>query len=201
MPEQTLNLPPADAELDIFQVFDLPYPAWLERYLAWEADLTIRLNQLNKRGAISYFFGRVSRLGDGVFWYALMSILLIAGGSDALEPVLTMAFTGLLCTSIYKVLKSRAARLRPYQRYKAIHLTTQPLDQHSFPSGHTLHAVCFGLIAMTNYPALLPLLLPFTLLVALSRLVLGLHYLSDVAAAAAMGAGMALLGLNLAALV
>lgn len=200
MPEQMLNRPHAETELNIFQVFDLPYPVWLERYLAWEADLTIRLNQLNKYGAISNLFGKVSRLGDGVFWYVLMYVLLIIGGSDALEPVLTMALTGLVCTGLFKALKKSTARLRPCQRHKAIHLTTQPLDLYSFPSGHTLHAACFSLVALAYYPALLPLLLAFTILIALSRLILGLHYLSDVVVAAAIGAALGLLGLNLAAL-
>jgi undecaprenyl-diphosphatase len=65
---------------------------------------------------------------------------------------------------------------------------TQPLDQFSFPSGHTLHAVAFTLVACSYYPTLAVLLVPFTLLVAASRLVLGLHYPSDVLAGAVLGA-------------
>jgi undecaprenyl-diphosphatase len=62
-----------------------------------------------------------------------------------------------------------------------------PLDHFSFPSGHTLHAMAFSLVALFYYPHLAWLLLPFTLLVALSRVVLGLHYPSDVMAGAALG--------------
>ena len=44
-------------------------------------------------------------------------------------------------------------------------------------------AVSFSLIALVYFPWLAPVLLPFTLLVAMSRVVLGLHYPSDVIAA------------------
>ncbi|HET7766673.1 MAG TPA: phosphatase PAP2 family protein, partial [Burkholderiales bacterium] len=64
-----------------------------------------------------------------------------------------------------------------------------------FPSGHTLHAVAFSMVAISFYPALAWLLVPFTLLVASSRVVLGLHYPSDVLAGAALGAIIALASL------
>lgn len=51
-----------------------------------------------------------------------------------------------------------------------------PLDEFSFPSGHTLHAVAFSLVAMAHYPVLAWALVPFTASVAVSRVVLGLHY-------------------------
>ncbi|MHB1617273.1 MAG: phosphatase PAP2 family protein, partial [Metallibacterium sp.] len=50
-----------------------------------------------------------------------------------------------------------------------------------------LQAVSFSLIACAWFPMLTPLLLVFTLLVAASRIVLGLHYPSDVLAASAIG--------------
>jgi len=65
-----------------------------------------------------------------------------------------------------------------------------PLDEFSFPSGHTLHAVTFTIIALAYAPLLAPLLLPFALLVAASRVVLGLHYPSDVLAATLIGCGL-----------
>ncbi|HNW79764.1 MAG TPA: phosphatase PAP2 family protein, partial [Candidatus Competibacteraceae bacterium] len=72
-----------------------------------------------------------------------------------------------------------------------------PLDEYSFPSGHTLHAVSFSIIAVYYYPVLAWLVLPFTVLVALSRLVLGLHYPSDVLAGILLGAALASLTLQI----
>ena len=67
----------------------------------------------------------------------------------------------------------------------------RPLDEFSFPSGHTLHAVAFTLVALAHYPGLAPLLIPFAACVAASRVVLGLHYPSDVLAATVIGSVLA----------
>jgi undecaprenyl-diphosphatase len=64
------------------------------------------------------------------------------------------------------------------------------LDRFSFPSGHTMHAVAFSLIAATTFPELAWPLWSFTVLVALSRPMLGLHYPSDVLAGALLGTGV-----------
>src|SRR3546814_8803228 len=66
-----------------------------------------------------------------------------------------------------------------------------PLDEFSFPSGHTLHAVDFSLVAVAHYPALAWLVLPFAASVAASRVVMGLHYPRDVLAATAIGSALA----------
>lgn len=162
------------------------------RYSDWELRLALRLNQANHRALISRFFGLVSRLGDGLFWYSLMSALLLYDGVAALRPVLTMIAAGITCTLIYKWVKARTSRPRPCQRVPAIRLTTLPLDRFSFPSGHTLHAVCFTLVACAAYPGMTPALVPFAVLVAASRLILGLHWISDVIAGAVIGGVVAL---------
>jgi undecaprenyl-diphosphatase len=62
-----------------------------------------------------------------------------------------------------------------------------PLDQYSFPSGHTMHAVAFSIVATAHHPELAWMLGPFSSLIALSRMVLGLHYPTDVIAGALVG--------------
>ena len=80
----------------------------------------------------------------------------------------------------------------------AISQAAAPLDRYSFPSGHTLHAVSFAWQACAHFPELSWVLLPLTALIAGSRVVLGLHYPTDVLAGAIIGAALAELGLAFA---
>lgn len=137
------------------------------------------------------YFSLVSRLGDGVFWYALMGLLILCDGMRGLEASGHLALTGLVALLLYKGLKRWTRRPRPFASDLRIRAWVAPLDEFSFPSGHTLHAVGFSLVAMAHYPVLAWLLVPFTASVAVSRVVLGLHYPSDVLAATVIGSTLA----------
>jgi undecaprenyl-diphosphatase len=156
-----------------------------------ERRLCVAMNRWGARQAFRRLFGIVSRLGDGVFWYALMAVLAVGGGSRGVIAAAHMALTGIVATAMYRGLKGWTRRPRPFRAHRGIVPYIAPLDEFSFPSGHTLHAVSFTLIALAYFPVLAPLLVPFTLLVAMSRVVLGLHYPSDVLAATAIGCALA----------
>ena len=152
-----------------------------------EARLCLAINRWGARRAIARFFGIVSRLGDGSIWYALIAACAIFGGSKGVAAALHMTLTGLVAAGLYRSLKRWTRRPRPFRAHNQIVAHALPLDEFSFPSGHTLHAVTFSLIAISYFPPLALLLIPFSLLVAASRVVLGLHYPSDVLAATAIG--------------
>ena len=166
--------------------------ATLERIQRWDERVCLRCNRALRYGALLHLFRTVDRLGDGLFWYALMLALLLRNGAEAALPVLHMLGVGAACTAAYKLLKRGTLRPRPYEVHAHIAAGAAPLDRFSFPSGHALHAVAFTLVAAQHYPRLAVLLAPFTLLVAVSRVVLGLHYPSDVLAGALLGALVAL---------
>ncbi|PSD15127.1 phosphatase PAP2 family protein [Stenotrophomonas maltophilia] len=155
----------------------------LELLAGREARLCRRANHYCRRRRVRRLFSVISHLGDGVFWYVLMAALVVLDGFDGLRASVHMAATGLAALLLYKGLKRWTRRPRPYAADLRIRAWVAPLDEFSFPSGHTLHAVSFTIVALAYYPWLAPLLVPFTLGVALSRVVLGLHYPSDVLAA------------------
>lgn len=148
-------------------------------------------NRACRHRMVKRFFVGVSRLGNGVFWYSLMILLPLWYGMQALQTSLHMFFVGLIGLALYKYLKSHLVRQRPYILHGGITLGAAPLDLYSFPSGHTLHAVAFTTVALVYYPQLAWLLIPFAGLVAMSRVILGLHYPSDVVVGAAIGALLA----------
>lgn len=163
-----------------------------------EHDWCLRANRLCARHWARRYFATVSRLGDGLFWYGLMAVLIILDGLDGARATLHLAVTGLAALALYRCLKRWTRRPRPFAADRRIRAWVAPLDEFSFPSGHTLHAVAFSLVAVAHYPPLAWLLLPFTASVAASRVVLGLHYPSDVLAATAIGSGVAAVSLWLA---
>jgi undecaprenyl-diphosphatase len=165
--------------------------ATLRELLRWDRALCVQLNGALRYEPLLRAFRALSWLGNGIFWYALMLGLLVLHKGEAVLPVLHMAFVGAVCTASYKMLKRGTVRPRPYQALHGIAAGAPVLDTFSFPSGHTLHAVAFTLVACYYYPDLATILVPFTLLTAASRVVLGLHYPSDVLAGAVIGAAVA----------
>jgi undecaprenyl-diphosphatase len=156
-------------------------------------------NRWGARGVVRAYFRMVSRLGDGMFWYALMAALVLFDGWRGLSASAPLAATGVVALILYRKLKRWTRRPRPCAADVRIQAWIAPLDEFSFPSGHTLHAVAFTVVALAHYPGLAWLLLPFTASVAVSRVVLGLHYPSDVLAATGIGVGLASLSLWLVA--
>ena len=161
------------------------------RFAVAERGWCLRANGLCARHGARRYFAAASRLGDGVFWCALMAALIVFDGMAGLRASLHLAATGVIALALYKLLKHWTRRPRPFASDVRIQAWVAPLDEFSFPSGHTLHAVAFSLVAMAHYPRLAWLLVPFTASVAASRVVLGLHYPSDVLAATCIGSALA----------
>lgn len=174
-------------------MYNLNFP--LQQIKTWDMELCVFCNRQSRNFTVRNFFRVISRLGDGVFWYALMGVLLLQYQGDALPAVLHMIVVGLLGTAIYKFIKHKTLRPRPFNVYPSIVCAGKTLDQFSFPSGHTMHAAAFGIVAIAHFPDLIWLVAPFAILVALSRPILGLHYPSDVLAGAALGAAIAFVSL------
>ncbi|SDS16910.1 undecaprenyl-diphosphatase [Paenibacillaceae bacterium GAS479] len=103
------------------------------------------------------------------------------------------------------IVKRTLKRLRPYQALTGVRTGKSPLADSSFPSGHTtaIFAWIVPLVCTiaTHHPALLPPTLLLAVVIAgsvgWSRMYLGLHYPSDVAAGALLGTATALLSISL----
>ena len=172
--------------------------AFMARIDAAEYGLTRTLNRGAAFAAPRLVFRVASRLGDGIVWYLLIVLLPFLYGAAALRPAIVMAGTGVVGVTLYTLLKRVFVRERPFITHAAIDLKAAPLDRYSFPSGHTLHAVSFAWQATAHFPELGWVLVPLAALIGASRVVLGLHYPSDVLAGAAVGAALAELGTSLA---
>jgi undecaprenyl-diphosphatase len=151
-----------------------------------------RFNSVVTRTRLLRTFRIASRLGDGIIWYTLIACLALFFGDDGRRTALRCAFAGGTGLLLYRGLKGVLVRERPFITHSSIVCAGRALDRFSFPSGHTLHAVSFTLLICSAMPILLLLLMPLAVLIALSRVVLGLHYPSDVLAGGALGASLGL---------
>ncbi len=154
--------------------------AWLRHLNDLEVSVCRAWSRSGRHRWVHRPFAIASRLGDGIFWYSLMAALPLVYGLTGLQASLHMLMTGGLALLLYKLLKGATRRARPCDQVHDITALVPPLDRYSFPSGHTLHAVAFSTVALSYFPGLGWILIPLTTLIALSRIILGLHYPSDV---------------------
>ncbi len=156
-----------------------------------ELGVCRRVNALSHNRGARAFFTAVSRLGDYPAWvvFGLIAMAQLDAGVPlfVVQALLTAA-AGIL---VYKVLKEYLVRERPFITHGDIIAGTAPLDRYSFPSGHTLHATSFAVLYSSHVPEMVWVIAPFAALVAASRVILGLHYPTDVLVGAMIGAGLA----------
>ena len=180
-----------------------PQLSWPEHQLLWiqrERSFVLWMHAASAHLWVVRSLKVVSRLGDGWMWYAVMLALPWLDHVSGTSCAIRMFAVGSVNLVIYLIVKRCIARPRPYRSCPGIRACARSLDEFSFPSGHTLHSVAFGLILVSYYPALSFIVWPFTLLVAVSRVVLGLHYPTDVLVGALLGAASGLAGASLATL-
>ena len=123
----------------------------------------------------------IKKLGDaGIFWIILTLLFLIIPKMRKTGIILATALImDLLICNV--AVKNLVARTRPYDVNTSIQLLVAKLHDYSFPSGHT----CASFAAAMVYLKMLPKKygVPFVILavlIAFSRLYVGVHYLTDV---------------------
>jgi len=128
-----------------------------------------------------------TRGGDGWLWYVLGAVILAFGGEERFAAVGAASMAAAAGIAVFLMLKRKAGRRRPYLFEPHCWATLLPPDQFSFPSGHTITAFAVAVSLSHFYPELMFGLYFCALSVAASRILLGMHFLSDVIAGAAIG--------------
>ena len=134
-----------------------------------------------------------TRGGDGWLWYAMGLIVLLFGGTNRYEALCAAAASSSAGVLTFLTLKRLFNRSRPSAMVPHCWATLLPPDQFSFPSGHTITAFAVAIPLGVFYPSLMVGLLFCALSIALSRVMLGLHFLSDVVAGCIIGIALGLL--------
>lgn len=133
-----------------------------------------------------------TRAGDGWLWYLCGLAVLIAGGTSRFVAVAAAGSAAFVGIGLFIGLKNLSGRKRPCEIEPHCWAHLLPPDQFSFPSGHTITAFAVAIGLGAFYPLALAFLLFCAVSVAISRILLGMHFLSDVVVGAIIGSGLAL---------
>ena len=128
---------------------------------------------------------------NGVLWAVIAAATVILAIRRRWRLAAYLLVTGAGALTLDPILKSLVGRLRPVVAHPIAHGTGD-----SFPSGHSLGSiVCYGAILLVFLPAargrwrtaFITVILTLVALIGISRILLGVHYLSDVVGAWAVG--------------
>jgi len=166
----------------------------LRSILELDARLSDQMRVAEKPGALRSFAVFFAHSGDSWFW-GLALILLWLFGDSFWKEWAVVQFVGIsLLAALVMGIKFTVRRRRPEGEWGSIYRNTDP---HSFPSGHAARSFLIAVLATGLGPAWLALSLwIWAPLVALARVAMGVHYLSDIVAGAALGGLFALIGLQ-----
>ncbi len=110
-------------------------------------------------------------------------VLIIALGKGEVRMMGVKALAALAVSHVLvHLLKNRVCRLRPKDVLPNINTFNVPLDYYSFPSGHTTAVFSIATALALSIPLLAFICFPIAMIVAITRLYLGVHYPSDVLA-------------------
>lgn len=131
-----------------------------------------------------------TRGGDGWAWYAQGLVILTWGGARRFTAVGAAGLAAGTGIALFLALKKTIGRKRPSSPQLGNWSKLLPPDQFSFPSGHSITAFAITLPVILSYPSLAGGLLVLAVSIAASRVVLGMHFLSDVVAGCLIGSGL-----------
>lgn len=165
----------------------------LKHFYTLECQLFRNVNRYFDWKKLNVFFRTITHLGGATFTISITLIILLFGS----QAVKFTAFAALISLAVshlpVAVLKKMYPRRRPYLVLDKIKVTESPLEDHSFPSGHTTAIFSVIVPFVLLQPILAFVFIPLGLFVAISRIYLGLHYPSDVLAGILLGASAGVL--------
>jgi len=165
------------------------------KILAVDESISRKMRVAEKPGLLRSAATFFAHSGDSWFWGIGLVIIWIFGDLFWQKWALTQLLLIIVLAVIVLLFKFSIRRKRPEGEWGAIYRNTDP---HSFPSGHAARAFLIAIVAIALGPTWLAIFLSnWAPIVTLSRVMMGVHYLSDVIAGAVLGIVVALIGLQI----
>ncbi len=167
----------------------------MERFMEWDGRASARLRIAERPGVLRTLAIVLAHSGDSWFWWAGLALLWWLGDAFWRSWAATVMISIVALALIVLPVKFLVRRPRPAGEWGTIYRATDP---HSFPSGHAARVLLIAMLATALGPWWLTILLwIWAPGVALARVAMGVHYLSDILGGAMLGilAGVAVLSM------
>ncbi len=166
----------------------------LRSLLEWDARLSEIMRVAEKPGALRSLAVFFAHSGDSWFWGMALLLLWLISNSQWRRWTIVEFLSISVLAALVMAIKFLVRRKRPEGEWGGIYRNTDP---HSFPSGHAARAFLIAVIGSALGPVWLGWVLwLWAPLVALARVAMGVHYVSDVVAGALIGIVVAAIGLE-----
>lgn len=168
--------------------------AMLEYITTRDHRLMRRVNRWSPPKWVRMWMVCATRGGDGWLWYAMLAAVLVLGGPERFAAIGAAVVAVGVGIVMFLSLKRIAGRKRPCHIEPHCWARLLPPDQFSFPSGHSITAFAVAVPVSLFYPSLMIGVVFCAASIAMSRILLGMHFLSDVVVGSALGASLGFCG-------
>jgi len=159
----------------------------------YDRHLFARVFRQGERRMVIPLAKALSRSGDG-YLHLLLPLLLWQLKLPGFDDFIALLAASLVLERlVYWVLKNSLKRKRPQQAVPGLRSLIVASDQFSFPSGHSSGAFLLATTLVLVYGGPVAAIYLWAGGVALSRVVLGVHFPGDIVAGGLMGSAIALL--------
>lgn len=161
---------------------------FLDTLMNIDEDILLYIQESIRNASADKIMKAVTHLGDmGILWIIIIFTLLVSKKYKKTAFIMALTLSiGLLITNL--ILKNSVHRTRPFHAIEKLFPLINKPEDWSFPSGHATSSIGCGIAMLRNLPKRYGLS-GFTigLLIAVSRMYLGVHYTTDVVAGALIG--------------
>lgn len=165
----------------------------LHAFYDFECQLFQEVNRHFDKKLLNFFFRSITHLGGATFTIGTALILILLSTHQTKLTALASALALSASHLPVHFVKKLYPRKRPYMILERTKFPSNPLEDHSFPSGHTTAIFSLIIPFVLLLPKLALVLIPLGLCVGISRIYLGLHYPSDVMAGGILGSAVGFL--------
>ena len=144
--------------------------------MSWEIEFLLWLQEVVP---FKGFFALITHLGDVGFFWIVLGLILVVNKKHRKQGFHLLIAIALMGLAVNVTIKPLVARIRPFNVYPIDLLVNAP-HGYSFPSGHTAVSFASAFVLGKCYPKLKVPVYILAGIIAFSRLVLFVHYPTDV---------------------